>query len=202
MKLKFQKLNEDRLDDMTDEYLDYEIENPRLVTEPEQKYTSKKTSRPQVPKLHKDMVKKKFWKDKSVNLDYGGGGYDLASDFVHNLGVLNLVYDPFWRDKKHNQRVENYLIHNGGADSATCANVLNVLSTPQIRRTAIENIHHFLKDGCYAYFSFYRLSGAQEGPTTNGYQLHRKTAEYLPEIEAVFGHDNVTSNSDMIIARK
>lgn len=202
MKLKFKKLNEDWLDDLEDSSLDAEIENNRLFTNPEQEFSSKDTSIRQVPALHKDMAKRKMWKEKSVNLDYGGGRYDDASDFVHalDLGVKNLVYDAFNRDEKHNRRVENFLIHNGGADSVTCANVLNVIKEPSVRNSVIENIYYFLKDGCTAYFTVY--DSGQEKETSKGYQLGKKLSFYVPEVASVFGDENVTTKYGMIIARK
>lgn len=202
MKLKFTRLNEDHLDDLEDDYLDSEIKNPRLLTNPEQEFSSADTSRKQIPSLHTTMRDKNFWKENSVNLDYGGGRFDLATDFIHglNLGVKNLVYDAFNRDERHNRRVENYLIRNGGADSATCANVLNVIKEPSVRNTVIENIHYFLKDGCKAYFTMY--DKGEEGATRDGYQLGKKLAFYLPEVEAVFGKGNVTPKYGMLIATK
>jgi len=61
-----------------------------------------------------------------VNLDFGGGKYDTATEFLKEKNVTNLVFDPFNRSKEHNTLIMSQVIVNG-CDSITCLNVLNVI---------------------------------------------------------------------------
>jgi hypothetical protein len=63
-----------------------------------QEYTSEKTSRKQIPKLFRKI------KLTGVNLDIGGGKYDLVQE-TYGHEFTNLVYDPFNRSETHNQEV-------------------------------------------------------------------------------------------------
>ena len=62
-----------------------------------------------------------------VNLDFGGGKYDTATEFLKEKGVANLVFDPFNRPDEHNVQIMHEVVVNG-CDSITCLNVLNVIS--------------------------------------------------------------------------
>ena len=167
----------------------------------EQEFSSADTSLHQVAGLFKD--KNAYFHPNTLNLDYGGGKYDLASEYMkHYFDVASLVYDPFNRTPEHNNNVINQVRKNGGADTVTCANVLNVIKEYEARIVAIRNIYKYLKPGGIAYFTTYEKTG-NEGPTGgNKYQLARKTADYVPEIASIFGEDNVQRKGKLIIAYK
>lgn len=123
----------------------------------------------------------------TVNVDYGGGRFDNVATYLTNYDVINMVLDPFNRSKKHNRDVINLVRDHGGADTATCSNVLNVIKEPQNRMQVLENMKKLVKPGGMIYITVYEGSGkADEKETKSGYQLNRKTAEYMDEILQVF----------------
>lgn len=173
-----------------------------LEDEPEttdQEYTSAATSinSTKLPALFKMVT----FRDGSLNLDYGGGKFDnVASYLMDTYGATNLVYDPYNRTPEHNKSVLDQVRKNGGADTVTCSNVLNVIKEPEARLSVIRNCKNYLKTGGTAYFTVYEGSGTGEGsPTKAGYQLNKKTDQYVDEISQVFS--NVTRKGKLIIAR-
>ena len=127
------------------------------------------------------------FRPNTINIDYGGGKFDNAAEALAKQDVTNLVYDPFNRSKEHNDMVLDIIEKNGGADSATCSNVLNVIKEPEARRNVLENISKLVKPNGDIYITVYEGSGSAEGKVTkSGYQLNRKTADYLEEIRQVF----------------
>lgn len=123
----------------------------------------------------------------TVNLDYGGGRFDNVYEYLKQYDVINLVYDPFNRSSEHNQEVIRLIREHGGADTATCSNVLNVIKEPEVRLNVLKNISKLVKSGGTVYITVYEGKGNNaEGPTKSGYQLNRKTADYLEEIQQVF----------------
>lgn len=139
----------------------------------------------------------------TLNLDYGGGKFDNATEYLKTLGVTNLIYDKFNRTPQHNQEVIRAVRENGGADTCTLSNVLNVIKEESIRHEILVNIHKLLKsDGILYITVFEGQPGQKEGPTKSDYQLARKTSEYIDEVANVFGEDNVTRRGKLIVARK
>lgn len=182
-----------------DEYSLYNIEEDFDVTDTNQKYTSAKTSinSSRLPAIFK-MID---LSSGTINLDFGGGRFDNVAEFYSDKGVTNLVYDPYNRSSKHNNEVLAQIRKNGGADSVTCSNVLNVIAEPDARITVIKNIYNLAKSGAPCYFTVYEGSGSGEGAETkSGYQLNKKTVDYLAEIQEVF--PNVKRKGKLIIATK
>lgn len=137
----------------------------------------------------------------TINLDYGGGKFDNVADYLSQYDVINLVYDPYNRTSDHNKKVLSLVRENGGADTVTCSNVLNVIKEPEVRLNVISNIKKVLKSGGTAYFTVYIGDKSGEGKVTkSGYQLNRDTKDYIPEIEEIFG--DVSRKGKLIIARK
>lgn len=137
----------------------------------------------------------------TINLDFGGGRFDNASEYLATKDVTNLIYDPYNRSSEHNKNVLNTIRKNNGADTATCSNVLNVIKEENARHTVIQNIYNLLKSNGTAYFTVYEGTGkGNEGATKSGYQLNRKTVDYVDEIKEVFS--NVTRKGKLIIANK
>lgn len=168
------------------------------IAEMEQEYTSERTSvnKGKLPAIFR-MIQ---FQPNTINLDYGGGKYDNAAEYLEPQDVLNLVYDPYNRTPQHNSEVLQIVRDNGGADTVTLSNVLNVIKEPEVRLNVLENIKKLLKPSGTLYITVYEGSGeGVEGPTTRGYQLNRKTASYLDEIQQVFP-DARCKNSKLIIA--
>lgn len=111
-----------------------------------------------------------------------------------------MIFDPYNRTKEHNDKVIEKIRQNNGADTCTLSNVLNVVKEKEIRQEILENIKELLKDDGTLYITVYEGTGnANEKETKAGYQLNRKTRDYIEEIEDVFG--NVTKKGKLIIAR-
>lgn len=122
-----------------------------------------------------------------VVVDFGGGKFDNAVEYIKDKGATLCVYDPYNRSAEHNKEVLRILRENGGADAAVNSNVLNVIKEPEARKNVLENIARITKPGAPIYITVYEGKGnGQEGPTKSGYQLNRKTADYLEEIQEVF----------------
>ena len=122
-----------------------------------------------------------------VVLDFGGGKFDNAVNYLKDKDVTLLVYDPYNRSAEHNDEVIRILREHGGADSAVNSNVLNVIKEPEARETVLRNIKRLTKKGAPIYITVYEGKGdKKEGPTKSGYQLNRKTADYMEEIQEVF----------------
>ena len=122
-----------------------------------------------------------------VIVDFGGGKFDNAVEYIRDKGATLCVYDPYNRSAEHNREVLRILRENGGADAAVNSNVLNVIKEPEARKNVLQNIARITKPGAPIYITVYEGRGdGQEGPTKSGYQLNRKTADYLEEIQEVF----------------
>lgn len=124
-----------------------------------------------------------------INLDYGGGKFDNVAEYyqTHGYQFVNLVIDPFNRSKDHNYEVIQTLRDIGGAYTATCSNVLNVVKEKKNRMDILQNMKKLVRPGGTIYITVYEADGSgDEGETTSGYQLRRKTKEYMDEIYEVF----------------
>lgn len=178
-------------DELDDEYEPYTGEHDEYedvwdsIADIDQEFTSANTSinSSKLPALF-SLVE---FDPETVNVDYGGGRFDNVADYLTDFDVVNLVIDPFNRNKKHNRDAINLIRDHGGADSATCSNVLNVIKEPENRRQVLENMKKLVKPGGKIYITVYEGDGTGEaGATSSGYQLRRKTKEYLDEIREVF----------------
>jgi hypothetical protein len=173
----------------------------------EQKISSKGTSIKQIPAVFK---KPEIFDidEGSVNLDIGGGRYDLGTDYLQKeRGIENLVLDKFNRSSKHNEEVLSRIQKREGADSATVANVLNVIKEPEIRGEVIQQSYDNTREGGKVFFQIHQGSGKEAGKgvgreTSKGWQNYKKTSEYVPEIEKIFGKGNVQRKGNIIIATK
>lgn len=175
-----------------DDTSEYDLE------ELEQEHSSAKTSinSNKVPAVF-NLVKN--WQPGTINLDFGGGSFDSATNYLAEKDVTNLIYDKFNRSAEHNREVIKQIRANGGADTATCSNVLNVIKEPEVRTNVLENIKKLVKPTGTVYITVYEGSGkGNEGETKSGYQLNRKTAGYLDEIQEVF--PDATRKGKLIIA--
>lgn len=165
---------------------EYELEEAVSdLSHPEQEFDSAATSinSSKLPAIYK-MVN---FNPGDVVIDFGGGRFDNAVEYIKDKGATLLVYDPYNRSAEHNEQVLATLGENGGADAAVNSNVLNVIKEPEARQAVLQNIKKLLKPGAPVYITVYegRKDGV-EGPTKSGYQLNRKTEGYLEEVQEVF----------------
>lgn len=134
-----------------------------------------------------------------VVVDFGGGKFDNAVNYLKDQDVTLLVYDPYNRSAEHNKEVLRVIREHGGADAAVNSNVLNVIKEPEARNAVLQNIKKITKKGAPIYITVYEGTGkGNEGPTKSGYQLNRKTADYIDEIGQVFS--NVKHKGKLITA--
>ncbi len=139
----------------------------------------------------------------TINLDFGGGKFDNVTEYLAQQDVTNLVYDKFNRSASHNNDVLRQVKSNGGADTVTCSNVLNVIAEPDARLAVIKNCLKCLKPSGTCYFTVYEGNGSGEGnsnPNRKSHQTNMKTADYIPEIEQVFSR--VTKKGKLIVCKK
>lgn len=171
--------------DQDEELSQYEDQYLDDIQEINQEFTSENTSinSTKLPAIFK-MVS---FEPDTINLDMGGGKFDNATEYLSEYDVTNLIYDPYNRSKAHNSKVIKTLKSAGGADTATCSNVLNVIKEPEARIGVLKNMSKLVKPGGDIYITVYEGRGdSNEGRTKSGYQLNRKTADYLDEIQEVF----------------
>ena len=134
-----------------------------------------------------------------VVVDFGGGKFDNAVNYLKDKDVTLLVYDPYNRSAEHNKEVLHILKEHGGADAAVNSNVLNVIKEPEAREAVLRNIKKITKRGAPIYITVYEGRGdGAEGPTKSGYQLNRKTSDYMDEVGRVFS--NVKRKGKLITA--
>lgn len=120
-------------------------------------------------------------------LDFGGGKFDNAIMYLKDKGCELLVYDKFNRTKEYNDEVIQRVRENNGADGVISSNVLNVIKEPDVRISVLKNMKKLAKPGADIYITVYEGTGkGDEGPTKSGYQLNRKTKDYMEEIQSVF----------------
>lgn len=195
----FDKLTDELVDSLSflkDESLNEDTENDELETA-DQKISSAATSinSSKLPAIFR-MVK---FQPDTLNLDYGGGRFDNAAEELAKINVTNLVYDPYNRSSEHNQDVLKQVRANGGADTVTISNVLNVIAEPEARQTVLRNAKKLVKSGGKVYITVYEGNKSGSGSETKaGYQLNKDTKDYVDEISQVF--DNVTRKGKLIIA--
>jgi hypothetical protein len=136
----------------------------------------------------------KFEFDNLTNLDYGGGKYDDATEYLETINSTNLVFDPFNRSKAHNDEVISEVIKTG-VNTITCLNVLNVVRDQSERIAILSEIKH-LAMGCIdtrgelpdIYIQVYE--GNRTGtPSKTTAQLNWKLDQYISEIRDLFSED-------------
>lgn len=195
----FDNLTDELVDSMSslkNESLKEDAEEDELETA-DQKISSAATSinSNKLPAIFR-MVK---FQPDTMNLDYGGGKFDNAAEELAKINVTNLVYDPYNRSSEHNQDVLKQVRANGGADTVTISNVLNVIAEPEARQTVLRNAKKLVKPGGKVYITVYEGNKSGSGAETKaGYQLNKDTKDYVDEISQVF--DNVTRKGKLIIA--
>ena len=158
-----------------------------------QAISSAETSIKQIPAIFKKIP----WEGGTVNIDIGGGKFDLATDFVKEKGVENIVFDPFNRDYDHNSKAFEKI--KQGGDTVTVANVLNVIAEENARDNVILQAARALKPNGTAYFGIYE--GSKDGVgkvTSKGWQNNKKAGDYISEVEKHF--NNVRKAGNIIIA--
>ena len=138
------------------------------------------------------------WRKQSVNLDIGGGQFNLATDYLAKHGVRNLVYDPFRRGAEHNDLILK-LVDENPVDTVTVNNVLNTIREESERLKVIRLAAKALKPGGTAYFLIHEGDRSGLGCLTLFcWQNNMRTDAYLSEISRYFKSVRISRN--LIIA--
>jgi hypothetical protein len=165
-----------------------------------QEHASAETSLNQVSSGIKHAVTKGLIKPNSVNVDNGGGRFDLGKNHVESNveGAKLHVHDPYNRSEEHNEEVRNKT--HGKADYVGLHNVLNVIKEPEARKEALEQTKKFMKPKTgVAHITVYegdrtgngRMSKKDRGKGSS-WQNHRPTSSYVDEVKSVFPEDTHT----------
>ena len=152
-----------------------------------QEISSAKTCLKQIAGGFTTMEKHKLHKRGNRNMDLGGGTYDLATEHLKQLGVRNLVLDPFNRPFEETDRILEELFLES-ADTGTCFNVLNVISEPHARLLVLETLHTMVKPEGLIYIDVHPGDRSGVGRITKKdcWQENRVLDTYVPEILSVF----------------
>lgn len=143
------------------------------------------------------------WKPGTVNLDYGGGKYDNATEYLDERGVRNLIFDKYNRTPEHNAYVISKT-QNGQADTVTISNLLNVIKEPEARAEVLANAADAVKPdgevyitvyvgnksgvGAYSQFETKIDENGKKVRVPKSWQEHRVLSSYIPEAERFFEH--------------
>lgn len=123
-------------------------------------------------------------------LDYGGGRYDTATEYLKQFNIINYIYDPFNRSTEENEKALSKTDYH----MAVCSNVLNVIMEPEVRQEVLQNCwNHLMNYGvlCITVYEGDKSGVLKTNDKRNSCQLNRKLADYLPEVCKVFGSGNV-----------
>jgi len=152
-----------------------------------QEYTSAKTSIKQVPAGFKIVDKYFGWKPNTINLDIGGGKYDLMTEALKEKGVDNLIFDPYNRSQKHNDDVL-MICRQFGADTVTIFNVLNVIKEYEMQINVLNLALDAVRDdGMLFVRSTYKNPAKQSEVTKSGtFQHYLTQQDYLEIVKKVF----------------
>lgn len=165
-----------------------------------QKYTSANTSinSRRLPRLF-SLARDRF-RPGTLNLDVGGGKFDNVTDFLAGLDVINLVYDPYNRPQEHNEAVLAMIGH-AGADTVTCANVLNVIDDDGALDALLADCARWTGQDGIALFYVYEGDRSGTGRPTKAdcYQRNEPLSAYVPRIARHFG--SVTVTAGLVVAR-
>ena len=142
-----------------------------------QEYTSANTSIKQIAHTFKAVQ----FKNTDRILDYGGGKYEITSDYMKSRVAVFEVFDPYNRAPEHNARViaRDYNV-------ITCNNVLNVIKENEIIEDIVKTIYEKLPTGGRAYFLIKAPDKKHNGAyiSNKGYQRNEKPTAYTAFIES------------------
>lgn len=159
-----------------------QVKKGDLWSIPIQEVTSEETSVNTIPSLFRQA---KFRRGR-VNADIGGGKFETATRYLAGRGVTNIVWDPFARKPEHNKRAAAR-IRNGGAATATVANVLNVIKDPKACDRVIRQAANAVGKNGVAYFQVYEGDrSGKGGKTDRGWQANKPLSAYVDAIARVF----------------
>lgn len=145
-----------------------------------QTITSEKTSGNRLARGFKLIT----WGSQTYNFDLGGGKYNKGTEYLANLGVTNMVYDPFNRTERENELA---LALAGQYASVTCFNVLNVIREDEEKLKVIALAYRMLMRNSLAFFQVWEGDKTEIGKrTTKGWQENKLSRSYMGLIREHF----------------
>lgn len=173
---------------------------PELDARQKQTALSGGTSINQNPAGNEYAKKWGIFRKGTRNVDIGAGRFGRATQFLADIGVENIPFDPVNRDSETNRRSAESVRENP-ADTATVHNVLNVIDNDAVMENIVNQAARAIKPKGTAIFTVYEGDGSGVGkPTPRGYQRNAKTASYVPHIKKYFGH--VEKHGKVILANQ
>ena len=145
-----------------------------------QAITSAATSIRQVPGLHRKVAGgiPGGWRI----VDLGCGAFDDGIEYLRDHGHPVRGIDPYNRAERFNAEGREWL-RAGTATAVVCANVLNVVREYDARAEVITEAAR----ADLAFFTVYEGDASGRGRITpKGWQEHRRTRDYLPEVARWF----------------
>jgi len=118
-------------------------------------------------------------------LDFGGGKYSEAQEYLRSLGAVCEVYDPYNRSHEENMRVLNQKY-----DLMMCNNVLNVLTDDVLPHVVLDMYKVAQMCGVIKIVvTVYERDRSGVGCYTgkNSYQRNEKTAAYIDKLRCFLG---------------
>lgn len=117
------------------------------------------------------------------NLDWGGGKYDTATEYLAKKGVKNMILDVYNRSTDHNYEI---IQHCGWRmpETATISNVLNVIEGKIDRLNTVFECLKFVRPGGKCYITVYEGDKTGVGKETKPdcWQNNQKLDFYLEEL--------------------
>lgn len=164
-----------------------------------QSFSSARTSIRQIARPYTVWQQKVGFMPDSTILDYGGGRFDDAKDYMAQFGCKVLVFDPYNRTPDHNRKVMS-AVSKKKPDYIVCANVLNVIKENAIVDDVIRKITASSSPNTLCMFSVYEGNGTGHGKQTgpDQYQRNQKTDSYIPMVKKYF--PNVMKKYGLILA--
>ena len=134
-------------------------------------------------------LSKVSFKPGTLNLDYGGGRFETATEAFAKKGVTNHVFDPFNRTELENLTTRLAVVESGGADTVTVNNVLNVIQDDGLLQEVVQQAACGVKVEGAVYFLIYEGSKTGVGgASSKGWQRNQKADHYMEFIRAHFTH--------------
>lgn len=161
-----------------------------------QEYSSSKTCLNQIPAL----FRKWEFNEGSLNLDIGGGKFNLTTEFLENTyRVVNIVYAPFNRTEEENQNALSIPCEK--FETVTCANTLNVIKELAERQKIYALAQKYVNAVCL--FSVYEgdKSGIGCESKKDCWQNNRVYKDYIDEISEYFDYVHTVYGTIVAVGR-
>lgn len=153
-------------------------------------------------KLLIELIQENGWKGV-LNLDYGGGKYDLGTEYLKEHGINNLIYDPYARNFSHNKDVL-FAIKNISVDTVTLLNVLNTIKNEETRINVLQHAFKYLKPGGFMIVTIYPGKGNGVGILSKKktWQENRSLTDYYFEIIEALGNVEIVKYKNSYLIYK